>query len=164
MNQADSEACVESTLLFNCQVRTWQIGEIRQLQKTMDIYLWSKKNCPPLIQMQNEQKNMQDMRNQLGVKSVRLKIEKRVLEPIGHIIRMNDNRMVKATTLGWLEDLENRKKLPGKKRKTILYWKKLIKEAGVDYTKIGQIATDRKVWKQRVKERTEHLKECEKNS
>ena len=160
------ESCVESTLLFDCQVRAWQIGEIKKLQKTMDRiyrYIWSKKNGPPLIQMQREQKNMQDVRNELGVKSVRLKIEKRVLERIGHVIRMKDNRLVKAATLGWLEDLESRAKLPGRKRKTMLYWKLLIKEAGVDYTKIGQIASDRKVWKQKVKTRTEHLEKWERS-
>lgn len=158
------EACVESTLLFDCQVRTWQIGEMKQLQKTMDrMYrnIWSKKNGPPLIQMQNEQKNMQDIRNELGVKSVRLKIEKRVLERIGHVIRMKDNRMVKAATLGWLEDLEDKEKLPGKKRKTILYWRKIIKEAGVDYTKLGQLASDRKIWKQIVRKRSENLETWE---
>ncbi len=68
------EACLKSTLLFNSQVRTWQLGEAKQLQ-TMDRmyrYIWSKKKSPPLIQMQNEQKK--------GVKSVRQKVEKRFLE------------------------------------------------------------------------------------
>ena len=38
-------------------------------------------------------------------------------------MRMDDDRQVKAVTLGWLEDLENHEKRPGKNRKTMLYWK-----------------------------------------
>ena len=30
------ECCVESTLLFDCAVRTWQVGEINKLQSCMD--------------------------------------------------------------------------------------------------------------------------------
>ena len=30
------EACVESTLLFDCQTRTWQQREIKKLQSSMD--------------------------------------------------------------------------------------------------------------------------------
>ena len=158
------EACVESTLLFDCQVRTWQIGEMKQLQKTIDrMYrnIWSRKYCPPLIQMQQEQKNMQDIRNELGVKSVRLKIEKRVLERIGHVLRMEDDRTVKAVTLGWFEDLEDKDKLPGKKRKTIIFWKKIVREAGLDYTEIGKRTANRKEWKQIVNQRTKHLESWE---
>ena len=43
------EACVESTLLFDCQGRSWRIGEIKRLQKMIDKayrYVWSrKKSC-----------------------------------------------------------------------------------------------------------------------
>ena len=44
------EACVESTLLFDCQARTWHMTEINKLQQTMDKkyrWLWSKKIKPP---------------------------------------------------------------------------------------------------------------------
>ena len=54
--------------------------------------------------MQEEGYNMQDVRNELGVKSVRWKIEKRVLERIGHVMRMEDDRTTKAVVLGWMED------------------------------------------------------------
>ena len=56
--------------------------------------------------MQHKGKNMADVRKELGVKSVRRKIEKRVLERIGHVMRMEDDRMTKALVLGWMEDLE----------------------------------------------------------
>ena len=87
------EACVESGLLFDCAVRVWQVGEIKQLQKMVDRwyrYVWSRKTGPPLIQMQMEGKNMADVRKELGVKTLRWKIEKRVLERIGHVLRMED--------------------------------------------------------------------------
>ena len=73
---------------------------------------------------------MQDIRNELKIKSIRYKVEKRVYERIGHVFWMKDDRQVKAMTLGWLQDLEQYEKMPGKKWKTILFWKKLLKEAG----------------------------------
>ena len=158
------QACVESTMLFDCQVRTWHQKELKRMQSTVDKmyrYIWSNKTKPPLIQMQEDGVNMQDIRNSLKINSVRWKVEKRVLERVGHIFRMEDNRQVKAVVLGWLEDLESYNKCPGKKRKTLLYWKRLLKEAGFDYTKIGQLTEDRKAWKSLVKERMNHLKEWE---
>ena len=159
------EASVESSLLFDCQARSLTPGEINRLQKYVDKayrYIWRRGNEPPLIQMQREQKNMADVRKELGVKSVRWKIEKRVLERIGHVMRMEDDRMTKALVLGWMEDLEKWKK-KGKARKTVFYWKKLLREAGLDSTKIGKLTSDRKEWKRIVRERMKHLAEYDKS-
>ena len=158
------EACVESSLLFDCQARTWQVGEMRRLQSFMDRayrYVWSRGNRPPLIQMQEEGVNMEDVRRALGVRSIRWKIEKRCLERIGHIMRMDDGRMVKAVTLGWMEGLEAWPKLKGKTRKTLVYWRKLVREAGLDVTKIGKMTADRGRWKELVKKRMAHLEKYE---
>lgn len=158
------EACIESTLLFDCQTRTWQVGEVKRLQSTVDRfyrYAWSRRNMQPLRQMQAESKNMQDIRNELGIKSVRYKIEKRVLERIGHVCRMKDERLVKAVTLGWMRELEGLDKVPGKKRKTLLYWMKLLREAGIDHTRIDELTADRKAWKATVMTRMKHLEDWE---
>ena len=158
------EAVIESTILFDCQVRVWYAGDIKQLQQQVDKmyrYVWSSKNKPPLVQMQEAHKNMQDVRNELKIKSIRSKIEKRVLQRIGHVVRMDDTRLVKNVTLGWLEDLEGYDKVKGKKRKTVLYWKKVLKEAGFDYTNIGVECGDRKEWKSKVRERIKHIEEWE---
>ena len=56
-----------------------------------------------------------------------------------------------------MEDLERYEKVPGKKRKTVLFWKKLVKEAGWDYTRIGMLTKDRKEWRAKVNERMRHL-------
>ena len=120
-------------------------------------HIWSRKDKEPLRAMQEQHLNMQDIRNILGVKSIRVKIEKRVLERIGHVFRLNDNSLVKNVTLGWLTDLEEHPKKQGKKRKTVLYWKKLLKEAGIDYTKINSLTKDRKGWKMAVRERANHI-------
>ena len=64
-------------------------------------------------------------------------------------------------TLGWLEDLQQYDKMPGKKRKTILYWKQLLKEAGIDWTRIDGLTRDRKVWKQLVRDRMKYIEEWE---
>ena len=84
-------------------------------------YVWSSKNKSPLRQMEEQHKNMQDVCNELGIKSLRLKIEKRVLQRIGHIMRMDDSRLVKNVTLGWMEDFERYDKIQERKRKTMLY-------------------------------------------
>ena len=97
------------------------------------------KKGPPLIQMQREGKNMYDVRRELGVHSIRWKIEKRTMERIGHVMRMEDGRLVKSMVLGWIEQLERWERVPGGRRKTVLYWKKLLREAAFDYTRIGML-------------------------
>ena len=158
------EASVESSMLFDCQARTWRVKEIRRLQSMVDKayrYIWSDKKKPPLVQMQEEGVNMVDVRKALGVKSVRWKIEKRVYERIGHVLRMEDGRTVKSVVFGWLKNLESRERVRGSKRKTVLYWRKLIREAGWDVTEIGKQAQDRKKWKAAVRARMKHLGEWE---
>ena len=100
---------------------------------------------------------MQDVRNVLGVKSVRWKIEKRVLERIGHVARMGNERLTKAMVFGWYERLEGTRKVKGRKRKTVLYWKRMMKEAGWDWTDVERLASDRKGWKRMVKARMDVL-------
>merc|ERR1711989_49033 len=83
------EACVESSLLYDCHARVWYKRDMKKLQKWVDKcyrYVWSNRNGEPLRQMEARGVNMQDVRVCLGVKSVRWKIEKRVLERIGPYI------------------------------------------------------------------------------
>ena len=81
------------------------------------------------------------------------------MERIGHVCRMEDDRMVKAATFGWMEELENIPKVPGRKRKTVLYCKKLVKEAGMDTTKMAELTSDRKEWKEKDNETSTELVE-----
>ena len=158
------EACVESSLLYDCQARVWYKRDIRKLQQWMDRcyrYVWSDRNGEPLRQMQERGVNMYDVRFRLGVKSVRWKIEKRVLERIGHVIRMGNERTTKAVVLGWYERLEGCEKMKGKKKKTVLYWKKMMKEAGWDWTNVERLANDREGWKRMVLDRMDHLYDWE---
>ena len=163
------EACVESSLLYDCQARVWYKRDVKRLQKWMDKcyrYVWSDRNGQPLRQMQARGENMTDVRERLGVKSVEWKIERRVLQRIGHVLRMGNERMTKAMILGWYECLEGRKKMPGKKRKTVLYWKSVIKKAGRDWTDVERMIADKEEWNSVVKERMEHLYkwECQKGN
>jgi hypothetical protein len=158
------EACVENSLLFDCNTRTWYIRDMKKLQSWIDKayrYVWSNKTGPPLRQMQREGKNMQDLRNELGVKSVRWKIEKRILERIGHVMRMENSRQTKAAILGWYHGLEDWSKAPGRKRKTVLYWKRLLKEANIDWADIGRITQDRDEWRGIVNARMSHIESWE---
>ena len=118
------QACVESALLFDCQARVWWKKDVMRLQKWMDKcwrYVWSNRNGEPLRQMQVRGENMYDVRARLGVKSVQWKIEKRVLERVGHVMRMKDESLTKVAVLGWYKKLEGISKAPGKKRKSVLY-------------------------------------------
>ena len=154
------EACVESSLLYDCGVRVWYKRDLGKLQKWMDKcyrYVWSDRNGEPLRQMEARGVNMQDVRSCLGIKSVRYKIEKRVLERIGHVVRMGNDRLVKAMVLGWYEGLEGKEKMIGKKRKTVLYWKRTLNEAGVDWTDVERVCMDREGWKAWVKIRMIHV-------
>ena len=96
--------------------------------------------------------NLIDVREMLGVKTLEWKIEKRVLERIGHVLRMDNGRVTKAVVLGWYEGLEGKSKMAGKKRKTVLYWRKIMKEAGIDDTDAERLTEDRKKWKSLVTE------------
>ena len=69
------------------------------------------------------------------MKSVRWKVEKRVLERIGNVVRMGDHRVMKGLFLGWWDKLEEVDRVPGRRRKTVLYWKRLLRKAGVNWTR-----------------------------
>ena len=56
--------------------------------------------------------------------------------------------------LGW--------KPKGGRRKTVCYWKKLLREAGINWTDLAVRTGDRKKWKRRVKERMNTLNKWEK--
>ena len=45
------ETSVESSMLFDCQARTWRVKEVKKLQGFVDRayrYIWSNKTKPPL--------------------------------------------------------------------------------------------------------------------
>ena len=105
---------------------------------------------------------MFDVREKLGIKSIRWKIEKRTLERIGHVMRMDDSRLVKIAVLGWFRELEKWNKCPGRKRKTQLCWIKTLKDAGIDWTQVELLSGDRKAWKSMITDRMDHLHRYEK--
>jgi hypothetical protein len=47
--------------------------------------------------------NKYDLRRELGVDTLEIKIAKRSLERIGHVVRMNDDRTTKKVILGWMK-------------------------------------------------------------
>ena len=85
------------------------------------------------------------------------KIEKRVLERVGHEMRMKDESLTKVAVLGWYKKLEGVRKAPENKRKTVLFWKRILSEVGIDWTDVGRLANDRSGWNKLVKERMDHL-------
>ena len=109
--------------------------------------------------MQKEGVNSFEIRRQLGITSIRQKIEARALKRIGHVTRMPDTRTVKKITLGnWTEVGERPK---NGKNNTITYWKRILKEAGLDWTNIEGLTMDRKNWKGIVNERKKAMDEWE---
>ena len=51
---------------------------------------------------------------------------------------METTRIKQAFVLGCYEGPEGTNKMRGRKRKTVLYWRKLMKEAGWDHTRDGE--------------------------
>ena len=39
----------------------------------------------------------------------------------------------------------------------MLYWKRILSEAGIDWTDVGRLASDRSGWKKLVKEKMDHM-------
>ena len=98
------EAIVESTALFDSQIRPWHRNEVKRMQQQVDkLYrqVWSSKTKPPLIEMEERGVNMFGVRRKLGVKTLETKITKRVLQRIGHVLRMENGRLTKSAVLGW---------------------------------------------------------------
>ena len=76
--------------------------------------------------------NMQDLRNELDMMTIKIKIKKSHLIRIGHIARMSVERLAKQTTMGWLRRLETGRKPMKRKMTTLAYWHKLLKEANIE--------------------------------
>ena len=155
------ELCVESTGLFNCGIRPWHAAEIRKLQRYVDKlyrYVWSDKKKQPLREMQEKKVNMFQVRKDLGVGSLEMKIEKRTLERIGHVLRMKNDRIVKQITLGWPVILEDQRM---HRQTTIDYYRKTIERAGLDYECIEDLVMDRSKWRNIVKEREKEINQWE---
>ena len=105
--------------------------------------------------------NMQDICNQLNIKTLQSKIEKRSLQRIGHVLRMDSSRPVKAAVLGWSPALETIPKERTKTRTTPQYWRRLVKEAGLNPSDLGKYTKDRKTWRKTIHSRMTHIERWE---
>ena len=45
--------------------------------------------------------------------------------------------------------LEGRGKMAGRKRKTVLYWRSVLREVGIDWTEEERLTSDMKGWKEK---------------
>ena len=126
-------------------------------------YVWSNRKEAPLKTMERTHTNMQDIRNSAGITSLQAKIEKRSLQRIGHVLRMDNERPVKKAICGWLPELEETAKQRTKIRTTPYYWRRLVKEAGIDPTNLDVLTANRKTWKNIVRKRIDHIAKWESN-
>ena len=159
------ETCVESTILFNAAVRSFSKSETKRIQSWIDKryrYIWSNKKEEPLRQMDRNHMNMQDVRNELDVMTIRSIIEKSHLVRISHIARMSDERLVKQATMGWIRRMEMGRKPRRRKMTTLAYWHRLLKEANIEVLEVERIAMDRVKWKNVVESRMRHIEQLEK--
>ena len=111
--------------------------------------------------MQDYGSNISDIMNQLQVSLIRTKVEVAHHTRMGHILRLLDNSLVKQALLGWLTTLEDKVKSKKKTLMTIPYWRRLIKEAGMEVDMIEQLTSNRLNWKAKVKRRQLHMEEYE---
>ena len=70
---------------------------------------------------------------------------------------MSDDRIVKQAVLGWNQDLENLHKSRKKRETTVEYWRRLLKEAGVEVESVEKLVMDRKEWKEMIQNRMKYL-------
>ena len=113
--------------------------------------IWNHKRGLAKLRMQKEHVNAYEIKGQLGIASMRIKIETRTLSGIGHIPRMPNERPTKRIIFGtWDHKPEVR---GGLKRCTLWYWRKLLGEAGIDWTNTENLSRNRKGWKNLVKKR-----------
>ena len=120
-------------------------------------YIWSEINGEPLKQLLEQGIIMADIRKTLEVSTIRSKIEKSHLMRMGHILRMSDDKIVKQAVLGWNQDLENLKKSRKKRQTTVGYWRRLLKEAGVEVQSVEKLVMNRKEWKEMIQNRMKFL-------
>ena len=161
------QVVVESTMLFNCETRAWQKKEIGELQRVVDQgyrYIWmDKRGGPALKQMEEKRVNMWGVRRKLGIRSMQAKIEERVLRRIGHVLRMDNNHPTKQITLGWYAPPVILRPERKPRHGTIEYWRKVIREAGLDADSTEYLVSDKGKWRQIIHERKVHIEEWEKS-
>ena len=97
------------------------------------------------------------VRKQLTIDSMELKIEKRHLIRIGHILRMDNNRLTKQLVLDWPapETSDQHRKA---RQATIGYWRTLLRHAGQDPDTIESLALNRKKYKKFIEERVRRIR------
>ena len=88
----------------------------------------------------------------MTIDSMELKIEKRHLIRIGHILRMDNNRLTKQLVLGWPapETSDQHRKA---RQTTIGYWRTLLRNVGQDADTIESLALNPKKYKKFIEER-----------
>ena len=78
--------------------------------------------------------------------SIGINIEKMILKQIRKVMKMYNTGKIKIAILFWYEGLEKLPKAPGKKRKTVIDHKKLVRNAGVHFMRIEEKMEDMKEW------------------
>ena len=104
---------------------------------------------------------MANVRNQQQVSPIRTKIEVAHLTRMGHMLRLPDESLVKQALLGWLPKLEDKIKSKKKTLTIIPYWRRLIKEMGMEVNMIEELTSNHEDWKVTVKKRQLHMEEYE---
>ena len=76
---------------------------------------------------------------------------------MGHVLRMSDDRSTKKVCLGWYRREGRRTG----KQTSIHYWRKLVREAGLNQDNVKMYARDRNRCKNQIKIRMEQIREWE---
>ena len=116
-----------------------------------------KKKGSAVRQMQDVGINMFGIRHQLGVRSIRCQIEKRVMQRIGHVLHMENTRLTKIAVIGWIKDggIRTAKRL----QTTSQYWRRVLREANIHTDTVEKEVSNREEWKRKVEERMRYIEE-----
>ena len=106
-----------------------------------------KKGWSVLKQMEEKRVNMWGVRRDLRVRQLQAKMERRVMRRTGHVLRLDNNRPTKQTTLGWYTPPVT--PLPQRKLRhsTIEYWRKITSAARLDANSFEHFVCGKGKWK-----------------
>ena len=152
------QVVVASTMLFNCEKK--EIGELQRVVDKGYRYIWmDKREGPDLKQMEEKRVNMWGVRRKFGIRSMQAKIEERVLRRIGNFLRMDNNRPTKQITLDLYAPPVILRPERKQRHGTIEYWRKVLREAGLDADSIEILVCDKGKWRQIILERKVGIEE-----
>ena len=100
------------------------------------------------------------MRSKLAVDKIEMKITRRALQRVGHVLRMDNEGLARKVFIGW--PAKERTRNGSRNQTTLDYWRKLITDAADDSDTVEALTIDIKKWSRLVNRRINYTQEWDK--